>query len=69
MADISTLISRLVADAKPVKRLRPPAIRAGLWLLAAASLGGLAILLFANLSLFADRIAEPALAVEIGSRR
>ena len=56
MADTSTLISRLVADAKPVKRLRPPAIRAGLWLLAAAGIGGLAILLFANLSLFADRI-------------
>lgn len=64
MADTSTLISRLVADAKPVKRLRPPAIRAGLWLLAAAGIGGLAILLFANLPLFADRIEEPALAVE-----
>lgn len=64
MADTSTLISRLVADARPVKRLRPPAIRAGLWLLAAAGIGCLAILLFANLPLFADRIAGPALAVE-----
>ena len=64
MADTSTLISRLVADAKPVKRLRAPAIRAGLWLLAAGGLGGLAILLFANLPLFADRIRESALAVE-----
>lgn len=64
MADTSTLISRLVADAKSVKRLRPPAIRAGLWLLAAFGIGGLAILLFANLALFADRIEEPALAVE-----
>lgn len=64
MPDTSTLISRLVADANPVKRLRSPAMRAGLWLLAAGGLGGLAILLFANLPLFADRIREPALAVE-----
>jgi hypothetical protein len=64
LADTSNLISRLVADAKPVKRLRPPALRAGLWLLAAAGIGGLAILLFANLPLFADRVKEPALAVE-----
>lgn len=64
MADTSGLISRLVADAKPVKRLRPPAMRAGLWLLAAGGAGGVAILLLANLPLFADRIQEPALAVE-----
>lgn len=64
MADTSTLISRLVADARPVRRLRSPVIRASLWLLAVGSLGGLAILLFADLPLFADRIKEPALAVE-----
>ena len=64
MADTSGLINRLVADAKPVKRLRSPTLRAALWLLAAGGLGGLAILLLANLPLFADRIGEPALAVE-----
>jgi hypothetical protein len=64
LADTSSVISRLVADAKPVKRLRAPAIRAGLWLLAAGGLGGLAILLFANLPIFVDRIDEPAFAVE-----
>jgi hypothetical protein len=64
LADTSTLIGGLVADAKPVKRLRPPALRAGLWLLVAGGIGSVAILLFANLPLFADRIQEPALAVE-----
>jgi len=64
LADTSTLIGRLVADAKPVKRLRPPTIRAGLWLLVAGGIGGVAIVLFANLPLFADRIAEPALLFE-----
>jgi hypothetical protein len=64
LADTSNLIGRLVADAKPVKRLRPPALRAALWLVAAGGIGGLAILLLANLPLFADRIDEPALAVE-----
>ena len=64
MADTSSLIGRLVADAKPVKRLRSPTLRAGLWLLSAGGIGGLAILLLANLPLFADRIDEPALAVE-----
>lgn len=64
MADTSTLIERMVAEAKPVKRLRPPALRAGLWLFAAGAIGGFAILLFANLPLFANRIEEPAVAVE-----
>jgi hypothetical protein len=64
LAETSTLIGRLVADAKPVKRLRPPSTRAGVWLLAAGSIAVAAILLLANLPLFAERIAEPALAVE-----
>jgi hypothetical protein len=64
LADTSTLIGRLVADAKPVKRLRPPTLRACLWLLAAGSIAGVAILLLANLPVFAERIAEPALAIE-----
>src|SRR5688500_8915134 len=64
LSDTHTVLSRLVADATPAKSLRRPARRAGLWLLAAAGIGGLAILLFANLPLFADRIAERALAVE-----
>jgi hypothetical protein len=64
LPDTSTLIERLVADARPVKRLRPPTLRACLWLLAAGSIAGVAILFLANLPVFAERLSEPALAVE-----
>jgi hypothetical protein len=37
------LIGRLVAEAAPVRRLRPPVLRALLWLLVVAALGALAI--------------------------
>jgi hypothetical protein len=47
--DTSTLIRRLVADAKPVKRLPSPALRACFWLLTAGAAGWPGILLFANL--------------------
>lgn len=64
MNDASSLIDRLVADAKPVKRLRAPVQRAGLWLLAVGALGIGAILAFADLSEFSVRIGDAALAVE-----
>jgi hypothetical protein len=62
--DTPSLIDRLVADAAPVKRLRPPMQRAGLWLLAVGALGLIGILLFADLVVFSERIADTALAVE-----
>jgi hypothetical protein len=62
--DTSSLIERLVADGKPVRRLRPPARRAGLWLLTAGAAGVALILLFADLAQFSQRIGESALAVE-----
>jgi len=61
------LIDRLVAGAKPVKRLRPPALRASLWLLAVGAAGVGGILAFADLAVFAERIAESALAIEWGA--
>jgi hypothetical protein len=64
VADTSTLIRRLVADAKPVKRLRSPALRACLWLLAVGAAGVAGILLFANVSEFIERIGDTALAIE-----
>lgn len=64
VADTSTLIRRLVADAKPVKRLRSPALRACLWLLAVGAAGVAGILFFANLSEFIERIGDSALAIE-----
>ena len=64
MADTSTLIKRLVADARPVKRLRPPVLRAALWLLAVGTAGAAGILLFSNLTVFFERIGDTALAIE-----
>ncbi len=41
MIKTSELIEALVADARPVRRLRPPVLRAALWLLLAALIFGL----------------------------
>ncbi len=59
------LIDRLVAEAAPVRRLRPPVLRALLWLLTVAALGAVAILLFSDLGVFARRAADPKLRLEL----
>lgn len=59
------LIERLSADARAVTRLRPPALRAGLWLIAVAAIIAAAILMFANLTVFAQRAGDPKLALEL----
>lgn len=59
------IIGRLVADAAPVRRLRPPAFRAALWLLAVAAIAAVAILWFSNLAVFARRAEDPKLALEL----
>jgi len=65
MSDTDRLIERLVAEALPVQRLRPPLVRAGLWLLAVAALLAAAILLVADLGVFAGRASDPKLALEL----
>jgi len=59
------LIERLAAEAQPVRRLRPPLLRAGLWLLAVAALFAVALLFFADLALFVSRAENPRLVVEL----
>lgn len=59
------LIDRLAAEAAPVRRLRPPMVRAALWLLVVAALGALAILLFSNLDVFMRRTQDPKLVLEL----
>jgi len=61
------LIERLASEAVPVRRLSAPALRASLFLLAAAALAALAIVLFANLPMFERRIADPKLAIEVAA--
>jgi hypothetical protein len=65
MSDTDGLIERLVASAGPVRRLRPPALRAGLWLAAVASTAAAAIVLFADVQLFVRRAADAKLALEL----
>lgn len=59
------LIGRLVSEAAPVRRLRPPLVRAALWLLAVAAIGALAIGLFSDLDVFARRAQDPKLDLEL----
>lgn len=68
MADkTARLIEHLVADARPVHRLRPPAVRAGLWLLAVAAIGAVVIGAFADMDMFRRRIGDWALVVELAA--
>ena len=65
MTDTPSLIAALAERAAPVRRLRPPLLRAALWLAAVAALGALAVLLYSDLSVFAARAANPKLALEL----
>lgn len=59
------LIERLAADARPVRRLRPPVLRALQWLLAVAAIAAIAVAAFANLDVFMARVRDPKLALEL----
>lgn len=61
------LVELLVADAQPVRRLRPPGLRAAVWLLAVAAIAGVAIMLFADRATFLHRIRDPKLCVELAA--
>jgi hypothetical protein len=61
------LIAALAADLKPVRRLKPPMARAGLWLLATAAVAGAAVLLLSDLQGFMARAADPRLRIELGA--
>lgn len=65
MTNTSKLIDTLAADATPVRRLKPPLVRAGLWLLGVLVLGVVAILLFSNLAVFSERARDPKLMLEL----
>jgi len=59
------LIIQLSASAAPVRRLAPPMLRALAWLAFVAALSVAAILLWANLGVFAARAAHPRMALEL----
>jgi hypothetical protein len=59
------LIERLAADAHPVRRLRPPTVRALQWLIAVAAIAAVAIAAFAHMDVFMERARDPKLALEL----
>jgi hypothetical protein len=61
------IIEALVADARPVRRLRPPTLRALLWLTAVAAVAAVAIWLFADLAVMARRLGDPKLQIEMAA--
>jgi hypothetical protein len=58
------LIERLVAESGPVRRLRPPVVRASFWLLAVMAAGVAAIAVFADLGAFSSRLVGSLLWLE-----
>lgn len=59
------LIDALAASAKPVRRLRPPLVRTGLWLLLAAAVFGLLALSRGARPDLAQQLAQPIFVVGI----
>jgi hypothetical protein len=65
--ETTRLIEQLAANATPVRRLSPPALRAALWLLGVAVLAAVAIASFADMEVFRRRIVDPALTLELAA--
>ena len=61
------LIEVLAASAKPVRRMRPPLVRTGLWLLLAAAVFALLAFSHGARPDLAQRLAEPIFVVGIGA--
>jgi hypothetical protein len=61
------LMASLTAALQPVRPLRPPVVRALLWLALIGILVGVPLLLLANLQRFALRNADPRVALELGA--
>lgn len=59
------LIERLAANAEPVRRLRPPLLRATLWLLAVAAVAAIAVPFFADFHLFAGKMQDGKFVTEL----
>ena len=59
MTETPDLIDALVETATPVRRLRPPIVRAGLWLAFAATILGLIAIAHGVRPDFSDRVRQP----------
>jgi len=63
--DVDRLIAELTADARPVKRLRRPSIRAFEWLIVVGAIALAAIVVFADLRVFVQRASDTRCAIEL----
>lgn len=59
------LIAQLAASAAPVKRLRPPLVRAAFWLIGVAAVAAVVVPFFADFGLFHRRMEDPKFVVEL----
>jgi hypothetical protein len=62
--DTERLIERLAGELQPVRRWRHAGWRAATWLLVVAALTAALVMHFANLAVFAQRVAQPRVALE-----
>ena len=66
-ASTDELIRRLASGTKPVRRLRPPVLRAALWLLACTVVAGILIIALADVGVFMRRTYEMRHAIELAA--
>ena len=59
------LIARLAASAEPVKRLKPPLVRAAFWLIGVAAVAAIVIPFWGDLALFDAKLRDPKFVVEL----
>jgi hypothetical protein len=59
------LIAQLAAGAEPVKRLRPPLVRALFWLIGVAAIGAIVVPFFGDFTLFAEKARDPKFVIEL----
>jgi hypothetical protein len=61
------LIARLAASAEPVKRLRPPLLRAAFWLIGVAAAAAIVLPFYGDFGLFAHKAQDPKFIVELAA--
>jgi hypothetical protein len=59
------LIAQLAASAAPVKRLRPPLLRAAFWLIGVAAAGAILLPFYADMALFERHLADSRALIEL----
>lgn len=59
------LIARLAASAEPVKRLRPPLVRAAFWLIGVAAIAAVVIPFWGDFALFDTKLRDAKFALEL----